>query len=91
MTMNLVHFLAKIWLCGGVGKLFFSSLESYFFCYLGAHAKFQSPTVHQPTNLSLHVGNFLWFNARVHYHHAIPAGFDYLSSFEKEILAQKKL
>ena len=31
--MNLVHFLAKIWLCGGVGKLFFSSLESYFFCY----------------------------------------------------------
>ena len=45
--MNLVHFLAKIWLCGGVGKLFFSSLEFYFFCYLGAHAKFQSPT---PTN-----------------------------------------
>jgi hypothetical protein len=28
---------------GGVPELFFL-LESYYFCYLGAHAKFQNPT-----------------------------------------------
>jgi hypothetical protein len=28
---------------GGVPEIFFW-LESYYFCYLGAHAKFQNPT-----------------------------------------------
>ena len=41
-------------------------------------------------SISLHFGHFIWFVVRVHYLHAIPAGFDYLSSFEREILAKNK-
>jgi len=45
--LKLAHFPFKIGLIGGVGgvpKIFFA-LESYYLCYLGAHAKFENPTI----------------------------------------------
>ena len=44
--LKIAHFPVKIGLIGGVGgvpKIWFS-LESSYFCYLGAHAKFRNPT-----------------------------------------------
>ena len=37
-------------------------------------------------SISLHFGHFIWFVVRVHYLHAIPAGFDYFNSLEREII-----
>ena len=44
--LKIAHFPVKIGLIGGVGgvtKIRFS-LESSYFCYLGAHAKIQNPS-----------------------------------------------
>ena len=44
--LKLSHFPVKIGLIGGVGGVpeIHFSLESSYFCYLGAHAKFHNPS-----------------------------------------------
>ena len=56
--LKLAHFPFKIGLIGGVGgvpKIFFA-LESYYLCYLGAHAKFENPTITLSWRLSRQLG-----------------------------------